>query len=298
MNALNLIEFLLKNGSELIRDGITDEIFVIKTFKSFYSEESLDNNLSDLIQSIAGRITNLLENKLMLADERRKARKLRLRFTGQSGGEPSMNPEKELENAEKQIEEEIEKCAQKSEAPDPRYVGFSSEDYMKEIEEKKIAQKFVGSYGKDDEQVEQEMKSGEVDDDQNEEEEKKKKNMPKPPSKKPKATLREKLGISEKIPKKTDPAKNTDDFDFLGGSVPRKPNESASIPEETDELLQLTDLTPANASPEMDLVNPSDEMDLIDFGNIPAPSNTGIKKNDIDLLLDCGGPLTLASSAN
>jgi hypothetical protein len=211
-----------------------------------------------------------------------------------------MNPESEMEKVEKEIEKEIEKCAQKSEAKDPRYVGFSSEDYMKEIEEKKIAQKFVGSLGKDDEEVEKEIKEQQVDEIDEDSEDKKKKHMPAPPSKKPKATLREKLGLTENTPKKTPtPPTISEDFDFLGGgSTPQKPVYSASVPEDTEELLQLTNLTPSNN--QTDLVNPSNDMDMIDFGTMPTSSNTGQRNHhEVDLLVDMGGAKNqIASSAS
>ena len=278
----------MKNGSDLIRDGIVDEIFVIKTFKSFHSEENMENNLTELIQSIATRISDLIENKPMLAEERKQAKKLRQRFTGQSGGEQAVNPETELQKAEKQIEEEVEKCAQKSDAPDPRYVGFSSEDYMREVEEKKVAQKFVGSFGKDDEQVEKEMQD---------QHDKKKKPIPKPPSKTKKLGLRAKLGIPDKKSPKKESKQEEGDFDFLGGSAKKNPNQTASNLEELDDLL---DLNPQTSQPrkekensghaQLDLGMPLDETDLIDFGNIPTTSNTGQKNVDIDLLVDFGGP--------
>ena len=274
-----MIDFLLKNGSEIIRDGIIDEIFVIKTFKSFHTTEDNENNLSELIQSLATKISNLIENKLKLADERRNAKKLRLRFTGQSGGEQSMNPEKELERAEQEIKNQVEKCAEKSQAKDPRYTGFSSEDYMRELEEKKVAQKFVGSYGKEDKEVEEEIKK--------EEKEVKTKAMPVPPSKKKKGGLRQRLGIKKEEPK---PEPEQTDFDFLGGSSKTEGTYTASATQ-NDDLLDLTapgediNLVPDS----LDLINPSDETDLIDFGAIPTTSNTGQNNNDIDLLVGMNG---------
>ena len=120
-----MIDFLIKNGSEIIRDGIIDEIFVIKTFKSFHTTEDNENNLSHLIQSLATKISDLIENKLKLVDERRNAKKLRLRFTGQSGGEQSMNPEKELERVEQEIKNEVEKCCLLYTSPSPRDLSTS-----------------------------------------------------------------------------------------------------------------------------------------------------------------------------
>ena len=280
LNALNLIDFLLKNGSEIIRDGIIDEIFVIKTFKSFHSTEDTEMNLSDLIQSLATKISDLIENKLKLADKRRNAKKLRLRFSGQSGGGQSMNPEKELEKAEQEIKDEIEKCAKKSQTIDPRYTGFSSEDYMKEIEEKKVAEKFVSSYGKDDEQVEEEIKK-------EEEEVKTNKTIPKPPTKK-KIGLRERLGIKKEKIKESQPEPEPE-FDFLGGSSKNENTFTASANNNNNnDLLDLIG-GPDNTnlvSGSHNLTNANDETDLIDFGTITSTSNTGQNNGDIDLMVD------------
>lgn len=286
MNALGLIEFLLKNGSELIRDGIVDEIFVIKTFKSFHSDEDFTNNLSELIQTLATRIADLIENKLLLADERKKARVLRVRFGGVSGGQGT-DAEKE---AERHIQEQVDKCAQ---GVDPRYGGFSSEDYMREQEAKRIEQKFVGSMGKDDDQVEQEIKQRNQKGDRVDTTTKKKRNMPKPPSKKTGGSLRQRLGLPRKKEERIDPEE--EDVDFLMGSAKKEGVQSvmqANVNNPND-LVDLTasETVQTHEQPPADLVNPgaTDDTDLIDFGVISSVSNTGQSGQDVDLLVDLGG---------
>ena len=160
----------------------------------------------------------------------------------------------------------------------------------RELEEKKIAQKFVGSYGKDDEIVEEEIKKEEK-----EEEEVKTKAMPVPPSKK-KGGLRERLGIKKPEP---EPQSQNTDFDFLGGSSKTEATFTASATP-NDDLYDLTaPMDNMNLIPDsMDLSNPSDTTDLIDFG-APTTSNTGQNNNDIDLLVGLnGGNNNISSGGN
>lgn len=95
MNTLKLSEFLLKNGSGLLRDAIIEECFLIKTFTSFEPEQACDDNLEYVIQATAISISKLIENRLKLADVRRKAKKLRMRFKGFSGGDSDAEPQEE-----------------------------------------------------------------------------------------------------------------------------------------------------------------------------------------------------------
>lgn len=271
----------------MIRDGIIDEIFVIKTFKSFHSDEDFTNNLSELIQSLATRIADLIENKKLLHDERKKASQLRMRFGGSSGGDLETSEK----DAEKHIQEQIDKCAKKADEVDPRYGGFSSEDYMKEQERKQAEQKFVGSLGKDDEEVESEFrKRGKGTDREEAPVARKKKTMPKPPSKKGPSSLRKRLGIPPK--KETSTAHEEDaDVDFLAGSAKKEGARSVTSGRVEDPM-DLVDLTNGgqlemHEEAPMDLMGPanSDDTDLIDFGMISSVSNTGQSGNDVDLLV-------------
>lgn len=164
LNALKMAEFLLQNGSERIVGEIRDEIYVLKTFKSYHSAEGEEDRLDECIRSVAGKICDWIENKELLQDQREQAERLRERF-GFGKRKEGGKKEEELDVIEKEIREEIvaqeiEKCAEKKVEVDPRFAGYSNEDYERELREKrdkKEKPKFVTSFKKNDEEVEREM---------------------------------------------------------------------------------------------------------------------------------------------
>lgn len=107
LNVLSLIEFLLKNGSQIFKVEMEEEKFLVKKQLNFYSDND-DEDLGKSIQILAQRILSLFEKPDELRNEREEAKKLRDRIKGFS-------------------------CeASKSYTPfteDNKYGGISSDDY-------------------------------------------------------------------------------------------------------------------------------------------------------------------------
>ena len=104
LNTLNLADFLIKNGSELFLQYISEEKFVFKQFQ-YYSGGELDAE----IKSLSGKILGLLQDQANLKAQREIAVKLRKRIKGVSSDT----------NA--------------PEGSDSQYQGFSSENYISKI---------------------------------------------------------------------------------------------------------------------------------------------------------------------
>jgi hypothetical protein len=112
-----------------MKQALVDEIFVIKTFKSFHSVENSETNLEEPIQSLSNKICTSIENPSLLKQQREEATKMRRRFMEQEG----VLEQQQEKMAEEIIEKKIEEFAENPIKKDSRYEGFSSEDYMREI---------------------------------------------------------------------------------------------------------------------------------------------------------------------
>lgn len=104
LNTLNLVEFLLKNGSSKFKAEIEDELFIIKKFKNYLEDDEEDLNTS--IQTISQRILALMDDLEELKRAREEAQKLKERIRGFSS----------------EIEAKIGSYDE-----DPRYGGMSSD---------------------------------------------------------------------------------------------------------------------------------------------------------------------------
>ena len=260
LNSLNFVDFLLKNGSESIRDSIIDEIFVLKTFKTFHSSPEAENNLEEQIQSLANKICTSIEDRDLLKEQRKDAALLKDRFLMQEFGQSSTNPEDEEFRAERSIQRQVDRCAQETER-DPRYMGFSSEDYMNKKPQSKP--KFVESLGKTDEEVRKDLQRQDKKDKKD-----KKRSSGLPKKKKKISRLAKRLGIVKK-------------------------NEESNKSEEEKEDTEETEDTENNNKLEILQENTQDLIDFIGSPETETPEHkeqpkTSNQEEFIDLL-DIGG---------
>lgn len=110
LNTLSLIEFLLKNGSPRFKIEIEEDQFFIKKLRNFH-DDSDDDDLSNSIQTLAQRIIALIENPEELKTAKEEAKKLRTRIHGFSNEADEDAP---------------------PQSADPKYQGFSSDNYQNE----------------------------------------------------------------------------------------------------------------------------------------------------------------------
>ena len=108
LNCLNLIDFLLKNGSSKFKNEVEEERYLLRKYLSYYNEDQEELN-SPIINS-AQRILELLDNPEKLKEKREEARKMKERIQGFSN--------------------EVE-AGRDDYFHDNKYGGFSSEDYSK-----------------------------------------------------------------------------------------------------------------------------------------------------------------------
>ncbi len=80
LNTLNLIDFLLKNGSAKFKGEIEDETFFLKNVKKHFNDSY--DILQKPIHSVIDKILETLENKDKLMKDREEAKKIRDRFKG------------------------------------------------------------------------------------------------------------------------------------------------------------------------------------------------------------------------
>lgn len=80
LNCLNLIDFLLQNGSSKFKSEIEDERYLIKKYLSYYNEDQ--EELNSPVINAAQRVLELLENPEKLKEAREEARKMKERIRG------------------------------------------------------------------------------------------------------------------------------------------------------------------------------------------------------------------------
>ena len=106
INCLNLIDFLLKNGSSRFKNEIENERRTIRKYSEYYSEE--EEELNEPINNLAKKLVDLIDNPSKLQSERDEAAKLKNRIQGVSNEQPTQEY-----------------------FSDSRYGGYSSENYSK-----------------------------------------------------------------------------------------------------------------------------------------------------------------------
>lgn len=88
--ALSLIDFLIKNGSERVIEASRDKLYKIKCLQDFtYYEGNMDKGSG--VREKSKQIVELLGDNELIRSEREKARALRNKFSGISGGSSSNN---------------------------------------------------------------------------------------------------------------------------------------------------------------------------------------------------------------
>lgn len=299
LNALQMADFLLKNGSKRIMDEVKDEIYVLKTFKSFHSAEGGEEMLDECIRSVAGKICDSIENKEMLIDQRVEADRLRKRF-GWGVRKEVADSGPDLEMLEKEIQEEImtreiEQCADKGEAIDPRFTGYSNEDYERERTQAKLetggsSPEFVGSFKKGDKQVEREIRDKwrEFDEREQEEDEEKDEMISQVKSNKERNVKRSENGNRPRRLKKLPKApkkKNSRLAQRLGIKVAPK-QASVAKKQDYEKIDEALDTKHANEN---------DDLHMIDFlGGPSIDPNPKHQQNTnlVDDMIDFGLPVT------
>lgn len=108
LNSLNLVEFLLKNGSAKFKAELEDETFMLRKFRNYQEDEEEDLNAP--VQTITQRILALMDDPEELKRAREEAQKLKERIRGFSS---------ELETRIATYDE------------DPKYGGISSDSLGK-----------------------------------------------------------------------------------------------------------------------------------------------------------------------
>lgn len=97
--ALQLLEYLIKNGSERVVDSAKDHIYELKALKNFnYVDEKMKDqglngmfDLNSLVRNRAKEISDLLADNNKIRDERKKARENRQKYTGVASNSSSMS---------------------------------------------------------------------------------------------------------------------------------------------------------------------------------------------------------------
>merc|ERR1719487_559091 len=85
LKALNLLEYLLKSGSERCIDESRDNLYKIRSLEGFHhEEEGKDKGVG--VREKAKVVAELLNDRATLREEREKCRQLRDKFVGISAG--------------------------------------------------------------------------------------------------------------------------------------------------------------------------------------------------------------------
>ncbi|KAJ2395751.1 Epsin-3, clathrin recruitment and traffic between the Golgi and endosome, partial [Coemansia sp. RSA 2559] len=84
--ALQLVEYLVKNGSERVVDDVRGHITIIKTLKNFHHIDATGKDQGINVRHRSKEIVELVQNKDRLRDERKKAKENRHKFEGGGGG--------------------------------------------------------------------------------------------------------------------------------------------------------------------------------------------------------------------
>ncbi|KAJ2090565.1 Epsin-3, clathrin recruitment and traffic between the Golgi and endosome [Coemansia sp. RSA 986] len=84
--ALQLVEYLVKNGSERVVDDVRSHITIIKTLKNFHHIDANGKDQGINVRHRSKEIVELVQNKDRLRDERKRAKENRYKFEGSGVG--------------------------------------------------------------------------------------------------------------------------------------------------------------------------------------------------------------------
>ncbi|KAJ3290279.1 Epsin-3, clathrin recruitment and traffic between the Golgi and endosome [Borealophlyctis nickersoniae] len=82
--ALQLLEYLIKNGAERVIDSARDHIYELKALKNFHYVDDKQKDQGINVRNRANEIQELLANNDKIKEERRKAKENRNKYTGVS----------------------------------------------------------------------------------------------------------------------------------------------------------------------------------------------------------------------
>jgi len=118
LKILNLIDYLIKNGSPRCVSEFREELFTIKPYQDFaHIEDGQDRGAA--IREVAKNIINLLNDDKKIEEERNKAAEIRERL-GEIKGFGNKDDEKKAKKDAKKEDKKAKK--------DPKFVGISSKD--------------------------------------------------------------------------------------------------------------------------------------------------------------------------
>ncbi|KAJ2522059.1 Epsin-3, clathrin recruitment and traffic between the Golgi and endosome [Coemansia sp. RSA 2049] len=83
--ALQLVEYLVKNGSERVVDDVRSHVTIIKTLKNFHHIDANGKDQGINVRHRSKEIVDLVQNKERLREERKKAKDNRHKFEGGGG---------------------------------------------------------------------------------------------------------------------------------------------------------------------------------------------------------------------
>ncbi|KAJ1898550.1 Epsin-3, clathrin recruitment and traffic between the Golgi and endosome [Coemansia sp. IMI 209127] len=84
--ALQLVEYLVKNGSERVVDDVRGHITIIKTLKNFHHIDAAGKDQGINVRHRSKEIVELVQNKDRLRDDRKNAKANRHKFESSGGG--------------------------------------------------------------------------------------------------------------------------------------------------------------------------------------------------------------------
>ncbi|KAJ1938621.1 Epsin-3, clathrin recruitment and traffic between the Golgi and endosome [Kickxella alabastrina] len=83
--ALQLLEYLIKNGSERVVDEVQSHVTVVKMLKNFHHIDANGKDQGINVRQRSKEIVDLMHNREQLRDERKKAKENRNKYNGFSG---------------------------------------------------------------------------------------------------------------------------------------------------------------------------------------------------------------------
>ncbi|ODV95693.1 hypothetical protein PACTADRAFT_50379 [Pachysolen tannophilus NRRL Y-2460] len=90
--ALQLLEYLVKNGSERFVDDARANISIVQMLKSFHYIDSQGRDQGINVRNRTKQLLQLLNDENIIRQERKKARDNAKKFAGVAGGKSSINP--------------------------------------------------------------------------------------------------------------------------------------------------------------------------------------------------------------
>jgi hypothetical protein len=275
LNVLNLVDFLLKNGSSKFKGEMEDEKFFFKKIKEFFLDPY--DILHPPIRNAIDRIISLIEDPEALKKEREEAKKIKDKmgkvtegigcesndkYEGYSSEDvkgngydirPEVNLERKLElTKEKKNSEKNNK----------------TEDFLEQTKQVEIDSNidFLG--------VDDDNKNGNLEKEKKEVQEGKKKKFLPPPPKKEKGS-------------KPNFARNNKKSDNPSDNGLLNLNSSSNLTHEKDDFfldLNINQTTTKNSQTDVNITTQQVQSDLLNFNFLDSEKKTSEIKKDIDLL--------------